>query len=112
MPRQLRIQYPGAIYHVMNRGDDREARCVTAEEKARRNSNEELDKPGWTDAELAGRAKGDARKNRIAQRLRAETAVTLKRIAAELHMAHGSNLLHHGRENEDENQSEPNLCQK
>jgi hypothetical protein len=21
MPRQLRIEYPGAIYHVMNRGD-------------------------------------------------------------------------------------------
>ncbi|MGD0815237.1 MAG: transposase [Verrucomicrobiota bacterium] len=25
MPRQLRLQYPGAIYHVMNRGDRREA---------------------------------------------------------------------------------------
>ena len=25
MPRKLRIQYPGAIYHVMNRGDRREA---------------------------------------------------------------------------------------
>ena len=24
MPRQLRIQYPRAIYHVMNRGDRRE----------------------------------------------------------------------------------------
>jgi REP element-mobilizing transposase RayT len=24
MPRQLRLQYPGAIYHVMNRGDRRE----------------------------------------------------------------------------------------
>ena len=24
MPRQLRIQYPGAIYHVLNRGDQRE----------------------------------------------------------------------------------------
>jgi hypothetical protein len=23
MPRQLRIEYPGAIYHVMNRGDRR-----------------------------------------------------------------------------------------
>lgn len=21
MPRKLRVQYPGAIYHVMNRGD-------------------------------------------------------------------------------------------
>jgi REP element-mobilizing transposase RayT len=25
MPRALRIEYPGAIYHVMNRGDRREA---------------------------------------------------------------------------------------
>ena len=25
MPRQLRIEYPGAIYHVLNRGDRREA---------------------------------------------------------------------------------------
>jgi len=24
MPRKLRIQYPGAIYHVMSRGDRRE----------------------------------------------------------------------------------------
>ena len=24
MARKLRIQYPGAIYHVMNRGDRRE----------------------------------------------------------------------------------------
>ena len=24
MPRALRIEYPGAIYHVMNRGDRRE----------------------------------------------------------------------------------------
>ena len=25
MPLQLRIEYPGAIYHVLNRGDRREA---------------------------------------------------------------------------------------
>ncbi len=25
MSRKLRIQYPGALYHVMNRGDGREA---------------------------------------------------------------------------------------
>ncbi len=24
MPRKLRVEYPGAIYHVMNRGDIRE----------------------------------------------------------------------------------------
>ena len=25
MPRKLRVEYPGAIYHVMNRGDRRQA---------------------------------------------------------------------------------------
>ena len=54
--------------------------------------NEELDKLGWTGAELARRAKGDARKIQVAQRLRAETAVTLKRIAAELHMGTGTHV--------------------
>jgi len=27
MPRSVRIQYPGAVYHVMCRGDRREANC-------------------------------------------------------------------------------------
>ena len=27
MPRALRIEYPGAIYHLMNHGDRREAIC-------------------------------------------------------------------------------------
>jgi hypothetical protein len=60
-----------------------QTRRETTEERARRILNEELDKLGWTGAELAQRAKGDARKLRIAQRLRTETAVTLKWIAAE-----------------------------
>jgi hypothetical protein len=25
MPRKLRIEYPGAVYHVMSRGDHQEA---------------------------------------------------------------------------------------
>ena len=37
MPRKLRIQYAGAIYHVMNRGDRREA--IFADEHDRRNRN-------------------------------------------------------------------------
>ncbi len=31
MPRKLRVQYPGAIYHVMNRGDRRDAIFAEAE---------------------------------------------------------------------------------
>jgi hypothetical protein len=98
MPRALRIQYPGA----------------TAEEKARRILKEELDQLGWTGTELAGRAKGDARKIRIARRLRTETAVTLKWIAAELQMGtwtHVANRLFDSATQSD-HQPDLNLCQK
>ena len=79
-------------------------RRETTEEKARRILNEELDKLGWTGAELEQRAKGDAWKIRIARRLRAETAVTVKWIAAELHMgtwAHVANRLQNAKLHEE-----------
>ena len=49
------------------------------------------------------------------QRLRAETAVTLKWIAAELNMGtwtHVANRLSDGKQTERTNQTELNLCQK
>ena len=49
MPRKLRVQYPGAIYHVMNRGDRREP--IFKDDKDRRRFLETLgqacDKTGW-----------------------------------------------------------------
>jgi hypothetical protein len=36
MARKFRVQYPGAIYHVMNRGDQREA--VFKDDEDRRSS--------------------------------------------------------------------------
>ena len=49
MPRKLRLQYPGAIYHVMNRGDRREA--VVKDDRDRRRFLETLgqacEKTGW-----------------------------------------------------------------
>ena len=33
MARKLRVQYPGAIYHVMNRGDRREAIFVDNDDR-------------------------------------------------------------------------------
>ena len=63
--------------------------------------NEEPDKLGWT------------RKIRIARRLRAETAVLLKRIAVELHMGtwtHVANRLQQAnRDAEPEDQNELKL---
>ncbi len=41
MPRQLRIEYPGAIYHVMNRGDHREP--IFGDDADRRRFLETLD---------------------------------------------------------------------
>ena len=89
-----------------------ETRRETTEQKARRLVQEELDKLGWTGPELAMRAKGDARKVAIARRLRAETAVTLKWIAAELHMGawtHVANRLQQPNGNDEANQSQLGL---
>ena len=77
-----------------------QTRRETGEEQARRLVAAELDRLGWTEADLAGRAKGDPQKISIAQRLRAETTVTLKWIAAELHMGtwtHVANRLQHAK---------------
>jgi transcriptional regulator with XRE-family HTH domain len=93
-----------------------ETRRKTTEEKARRILKEELDKLGWTGAELAKRAKGQVRKIQIAGRLRAETAVTLKWIAKELHMStwtHVANRLQKTKAKDDVgHQDQINLVQK
>jgi hypothetical protein len=47
----------------------------SAQQKAERVVQEELGKLGWDVADLAGRPKGDARKVRIAERLRRETTM-------------------------------------
>ena len=142
MPRALRIQYPGAIYHETRRAQEtdgefkaiRRGWCLgdeafrkellesihtrateshhagtrreTTEEKARRILNEEPDKLGWTGAELAARPKGDVRKIWIARRLRSETAVTLKWIAAKLHIGTWTHVANRLQQTKDKNQSE------
>ena len=85
-----------------------QTRRETTEGKARRTVQEELDKLGWTGADLPTQAKDDRRKIHVAQRLRAETAVTLKWIAAELHMGawtHVANQLQQPNGNDVANQS-------
>ena len=34
MPRKIRVEYPGAIYHVMSRGDRREAIFADDQDRA------------------------------------------------------------------------------
>ena len=49
MARKLRIQYPGAIYHVMNRGDRREAIFADDADRERllETLSEASQKTGW-----------------------------------------------------------------
>src|SRR5256714_4262801 len=49
MPRKLRVQYPGAIYHVMNRGDRREPIFVDDQDRVRflNTMGEACRKTGW-----------------------------------------------------------------
>ena len=61
-------------------------RRETAQAKAQRILSEELGRLGWPEAQLALRPKGDPAKLRIAVRLRRETTLTLKEIAALAHL--------------------------
>jgi len=99
------MEYPGAVYHVMSRGwcyggadfrrqllaqmEDRlgehhagALRQETAEAKAERIIQEELARLKWKEKDLTRRPKGDPAKLALAARLRQETTLTVKRIAA------------------------------
>jgi putative transposase len=70
-------------------GSEREE---SSQEKADRIIAEELRRRGWTLECLKRRDKGDPQKIQIAQRLRAETVMTLKWIAHRLHMGSSSHV--------------------
>jgi hypothetical protein len=63
-----------------------ELRCDTAEAKAERIIGEELSRLGWSRAELAARRKSDPGKLALAARLRQETTLSIKGIAARVHL--------------------------
>ncbi len=90
-----------------------DARRETMEEKARRILREEWAALGGEGAALAQRPKGDARKVRMARRVRAETSVTLKWIAEHLHMGTWTQVANRLSQNpaQPENQPDLNLCQ-
>jgi REP element-mobilizing transposase RayT len=49
MPRQLRLQYPGALYHVLNRGDRRQPSFADDRDRRRflETVGEACQKTGW-----------------------------------------------------------------
>jgi hypothetical protein len=79
MTRKLRIEYAGAFYHVMNRGDRQEP---TFDPIA--NGSFKPGGLGWEEADLGERRKGDEEKVRLARRLRRETTVSMRWIAQQL----------------------------
>lgn len=75
-------------------------RAESAEVQAERLIRKELRRRGWEESDLEERAKGDRMKVDLAARLRAETLMSVKWIAARLHMGtagHLNNRLYHWR---------------
>lgn len=69
-----------------------EDRFESDEQKARRIVAMELKRMRWAPQDLNRRRKGDPKKVRIARRLREETTMTLRWVAAELHMGAWTNV--------------------
>ena len=118
MPRKLRIEYPGAMYHVMSRGDRREKVFLDDVDRQDfvKTLAEACQKINWQvhayclmpnhyhlvletpepnlvaamawlqEADLLVRPKNDAVKLEIAARLRRETTLSTKAIAARVHL--------------------------
>ncbi|MEI7730245.1 MAG: hypothetical protein WCO56_11775 [Verrucomicrobiota bacterium] len=88
MPRQLRVEYPGAICHVMSHGDRRED--IFHDEVDRQDFLKTLadacQKADFQVHALQPRTKSDPEKVAVAARLRRETTLTIKAIAARLHL--------------------------
>ena len=101
MARKLRVEYPGAIYHVMNRGDRREA--IFTEDQDRllflETLGEACVKTDWQvhawclmGNHFCRAAQRGPHKLRIAVRLREETTMTLAWMAQRLSMGAASHV--------------------
>ncbi len=81
VPPQRRIDFPGAIHHLMNRGEQREDI-----------HHDDLDRPElvkrmrWTAADLEARRKSGPGKLRLVVRSRKKTVLGVNRIAAQVHL--------------------------
>ena len=102
MPRPLRIEYPGALYHIMSRGERlgraghkhelARERGETDTQRAERLVSEWLSSTGWTETNLVRRTKGDAGKVELARLLRQHTPMSRQWIADRLRMGSASNV--------------------
>jgi hypothetical protein len=83
MARKLRVQYEGAVYHVMSPGDRREdnfsLRCGPL-------SQRRVDTVAVEPRDLFSYSRSDPRKLATAARLRQETTLLIRQIAERLHL--------------------------
>jgi len=72
MLRKIRVEFPGAVYRVISRGDRQEAIFLDDVDRHDflKTLANELARLGWSEEELAGRCKGDSGKMALAGRLR------------------------------------------
>jgi len=87
-PREFREELLERIGQQQGRQHHGEELKESDQQKAERLVGEMLRQAGWTEGELANRRKGEARKARMAARLRSETAMTWGWIAGRLKMGH------------------------
>ena len=103
MPRKMRVQYPGAMYHVMSHGDQRDdifladvdrPVCVRHACAAARQAGHA--QAGMTSSRL-WLSEDDPGKVAIVLRLRRETTLTIKAIAARVQLGtyHTANVRLH-----------------
>jgi REP element-mobilizing transposase RayT len=94
--QEFKAQQLAAIEDQLSAHHCSEMRSEAAEAKAERIIAEELGRLRWSEKDLAGRPKRDPEKVHMALRLRRETTLSVKRIAARLHLgsyASASNCL-------------------
>jgi len=99
-PEQFRKELLGQMKERLGAEHFGEERQETIAEHAEAIVKAELRRRRWTEGDLGKRAKGDACKMAMAQRLRAESAVTVKWIAERLQMGSAgyvNHLLYHHR---------------
>ena len=83
---QFREELLAQAHRLTEETNQAGTRRETTEAKARRILQEELDRLGWTEPELAKRSEDDERKVQLARRLRAETSMTWQWIGEQLHL--------------------------
>jgi putative transposase len=92
--RAFREELLGQMKEQMREHHYGEERAATEQEQAEKIVREGLKRLGWKEADLEARRKGDKGKVKLAVRLRAETTVSVKWIAARLRMGTWTHLTH------------------